>query len=229
MTAPHDHPPYPYMPVQQPPRKRHRVRNWLIIFSAALAAIITAAVVIAAAAGNAVNHAANPYHASPPAATAPAAAQPADTSAPAPDGPAMLSPGDTETIGDSSNTTEGTVAVDSVRVTTQAADPSFGSPPANGYYVIVHITAAADPAYTSGFDINALDFYALAPGGRQFSQMNGNAMEALSSAQESTDITATLGAGQSTSGWEAFDVSRPHGEIVYAPNYDGQPLAEWSY
>ena len=27
----------------------------------------------------------------------------------------------------------------------------------------------------------------------------------------------------------AFDVSSPHGYIVYAPNLDGQPLAEWKY
>lgn len=286
MTAPQTPqiiPPYPYMPPQPPPRKRHRIRNALVILGAVITVILGVPIglAVAGSGGSTVAECtseivAHPVNGTWPGckgltqqqltqataaamaqgATVPAAAAsspapaaavtdlagnqctaldssgycPGNDPAPAASGPDMLTVGATETLADNNtNATEGTVTVDSVHVTTQPADPSFGSPPANGYYVIVHITAAADPAYTSGYDVNALDFYALAPGGRQFSQMNGNAMEALSSAQESTDITATLGAGQSTSGWEAFDVSRPHGEIVYAPNLDGQPLAEWRY
>jgi hypothetical protein len=118
--------------------------------------------------------------------------------------------------------------VESATVTTQPADPSFGSAPANGYYVIVKVSATADPSYTSGFEVNSLDFYAL-EGGHQYSEGNGNAFQALSNGQSNQDITATLGAGNTSSGWIAFDVPRPHGYIVYAPNFDGQPLAEWHF
>jgi len=30
-------------------------------------------------------------------------------------------------------------------------------------------------------------------------------------------------------GYIAFDVPSAHGQIAYAPNYDGQPVAYWSY
>jgi hypothetical protein len=30
-------------------------------------------------------------------------------------------------------------------------------------------------------------------------------------------------------GYLYFDVPSAHGKVVYAPNSDGQPLAEWSY
>jgi hypothetical protein len=39
----------------------------------------------------------------------------------------------------------------------------------------------------------------------------------------------TLAAGETASGKLVFDVPSRHGQIVYAPNYDGQPVAEWSY
>jgi hypothetical protein len=121
------------------------------------------------------------------------------------------------------------VNVKKITVTTTPADPSYGSAPANGYYVIVKVSATTLPDFTKGFDINALDFYALDGAGNQSQEGNGNAFDALSNSQSNTDITATLGAGQTSTGWEAFDVSSPHGTIVYAPNFDGQPLGSWKF
>jgi hypothetical protein len=140
----------------------------------------------------------------------------------------QLAIGQTETLADSSNATEGTVTVQSANVTTQPADPSFGQAPANGYYVVIHVSATADPSYTSGFSVNALDFYAKVAG-QHFNYGDGNSFEALSNGQTNQDITATLAAGETSSGWLAFDVPRPHGFIVYAPNFNGQPLAEWHF
>ncbi len=73
-----------------------------------------------------------------------------------------------------------------------------------------------------------LDFYAKVAG-QHFDEGNGNAFNALSNGQQTNDITGTLAAGETSSGWLAFDVPRPHGFIVYAPNFDGQPLAEWKF
>jgi len=149
----------------------------------------------------------------------------ADT--PAPAGPTVLPVGQPADI-TQDGSDAATVTVKSVNVTTMPADPEFGSPPANGYYVIVEVSASTLPGYTQGFDVNALDFYALSHG-RHFEQDNGNAYDALSDTQSNQDVTATLGAGQTSTGFIAFDVTRPHGTIVYAPNFDGQPLAEWRY
>ena len=132
-------------------------------------------------------------------------------------------------FGNDSNATEGSITIDSVHVTQYPADAEFGQRPANGWYVIVHVTAKADPGYTDGYGVNEFDFVALTKGGRQFQVDNGNAFDALSNNQENNDVSGNLGAGQSSSGWMAFDVNRPHGKIAYAPNYDGQPIAEWRY
>jgi hypothetical protein len=195
---------------------------------AGFAAIILVIVIAVIALGSAVNNAANPNHAAP-VTSAPAASAPASAAASAtPSGPAMLAPGQSEQIADSSNATIGTVTVKSITVTTNPADPSFGSRPANGYFVIVKLSASADPSYTQGYDINSLDFYALSHG-QQYQEGNGNSFDALNNNQSNQDITATLGAGQTASGWISFDVARPHGTIVYAPNSDGQPISEWQY
>jgi hypothetical protein len=151
------------------------------------------------------------------------------TPAPTPSGPQQVTMGQPITISDTSaNTTEGTVTVMSASVGTQPADPTYGSAPANGYYVVVHVSATADNSYTTGFSINALDFYAKSAG-QHFDEGNGNAFQALSNGQQNQDITATLAAGETATGYLAFDVPRPHGFIVYAPNFQGQPLAEWAY
>lgn len=225
----------PYMPPgmrPEPPRRKHPLRKWLIIASATFVGVIAAISIALAAIGTAAHNAANPvasHSAAPPPATANdtnAATEAA--SSPAPSGPDMLTVGQAETIGDSDNTTVGTVTVESVTITTRPADPSFEQGPANGYYVKVHIKATADPAYTQGWNVNELDFYALVKGSH-VQPGNGNAYESLTDSQTNSDLTGTLAAGESSDGWLAFDVSSRHGKIVYAPNLDGQPVAEWSY
>lgn len=230
-----------------PPRRRHPLRKWLLIASAVFAGIIAAVVAIGLAVGSAANKAANPVaaeSASPSALSSVESAAAACNSAggtwngtsctvastptPTPTGPNMLTVGSSETVGDAStNATWATITVESVSVTTQPAQ-AYGSSPANGYFVVVQVKATADPNYTGGFPINQLDFYDLVRG-HHYDPGNGNAYDALSDSQTNQDITATLGAGETSSGWIAFDVPHSHGYIVYAPNANGQPLAEWKY
>jgi len=135
--------------------------------------------------------------------------------------------GDPETLGSNdTGATEGTVTISHPVLATQPAD-SYGSAPQNGYFVVVTAAAAADQGYTDGFDIYSGDFYALS-GGSHYGESNGNSYDAL--ADINTELnSSTLAAGETTSGKLVFDVSSPHGYIVYAPNMDGQPLAEWKY
>jgi hypothetical protein len=134
-------------------------------------------------------------------------------------GPAAITESDT-------GQAEGTVTVSSPRVTTYPAD-SYGSGPQHGYFVIVTVTAIADAAYTGGFDISTSDFYALVSG-RHYDEGNGNAYGALSDMNSELGYV-TLAGGETASGKLVFDLPSRHGEIIYAPNYDGQPLAEWKY
>jgi hypothetical protein len=146
---------------------------------------------------------------------------------PTPAGPDQLQAGDTETLGNNSDNTVGTVTVGKPVVTTWPAQ-SYGEKPANGYYVIIKVTAKADPSYTDGWFVSPLDFHAVVRG-QHYDEDNGHAYDGMTDAQESTDLSTTLGAGETVTGYIAFDVPSAHGKIVYAPNSDGQPIAEWSY
>ena len=215
----------------QPPRKRRPwYRRWYVISPAALAVgIITISAIGTAAKSTPVAHPSSPAASAPvnPATPPPAPATPPATP-PAQAGPDQLQAGQTETLTQTaSGTPVGTVTVAKQAVTTYPAD-SYGEAPANGYYVIVKVTAAADKANHDGWFVSPLDFHAVVKG-QQFTEDNGHAYDGETDAESSTDLSATLAAGETVTGYVAFDVPSAHGTIVYAPNYDGQPIATWSY
>jgi hypothetical protein len=212
-------PPY-YYGLHQPPKKKHRLRNSLLIAGAALVLLVGVIVGVAAAIGNNVNNAVNPNHASTSASNASSAGG-TSASTPPPAAPAMLSQGEPASI-TQGNSNAASVTVTSVSTSTTPAD-QFGSSPQNGYFVVANVTVTVDSSFTQGFDINPLDFYVL-NGSTQYSEGNGNAYDGLSDSASELDAT-TLGAGQQTSGPIVFDVSSPHGYVVYAPNINGQ----WKY
>ncbi|SRR6266704_2545568 len=231
--SPYGQQPYPapgYMPPghQGAPRRSWPARHKILAVLGGGAGLLVVLGVIGAVAGSGHTAKLAATAASSPSWTPATQYYDTPTPAPAEAGPDMLSPGQGETVGDTStDTTEAVITVRSAAVTTRAAQ-DYGSAPANGYFVVVRVSATADQAYTDGFGINELDFYAL-EGGSHYDPGNGNAYSALTDGQSNADVTATLAAGETSSGWIAFDVPRPHGQIVYAPNLDGQPLAEWSY
>jgi hypothetical protein len=148
---------------------------------------------------------------------------PSPTAPPTSSGPSQLAVGQPLMVSQGGGTTTAaTVTVTKVTVTTQPADPSFGSPPQNGYYIIATVTVTASQ---DGFDINTLDFYCLTHG-HHYDEGNGNAFQAVSNP---ADITGTLNSGETATGQEVFDVPYPHGKIVYAPNFQGGALAYWTY
>jgi Domain of unknown function (DUF4352) len=107
-------------------------------------------------------------------------------------------------------------------VSTQPTD-EFSQGPQNGYFVSVHVTVNAT---ADGFDIDPLDFYALS-GTTHYDEGDGNAFEGPDNANELE--ATTLNAGESANGWLLFDLPSPHGQIVYAPNLNGEPLAYWDF
>ncbi len=214
-------------------KKEHRPKSGIALAGLILGYIFTAVgLIVAIAVGAAVSTSTTAVSAQSTAPTQtsapPTTASPSSPSTPspaAPSGPKMLAMGDSVSI-TTGGTPSATITVSSPYVTTRPAN-QYGSAPQNGYFVTVTVKVTADQAYTSGFDINPFDFYALS-GGTHYEWISGNAIFALASPSQELS-TATLAAGENTSGKLAFDVSSPHGYIVYAPNLNGQPLAEWKY
>ena len=63
----------------------------------------------------------------------------------------------------STNASIGTVTVGHPQVRTWPLD-SYGERPANGYYVVVKVTAKADSSYTDGWFVSPPDFHAVVKG-----------------------------------------------------------------
>lgn len=209
-------------PPAEPPRKTHRVRNITLIGGALLVTGFIGTAIGVAGSGNSIAPA--------PAASAPASpAAPSVTPTPLPTPTAqdfMRMP-----LGESVTITQGgtdaaDLKVTSAKVFTTAAD-QYGEPPQHGYYLVVHVSARALNGFTEGYDFSSFDFYAKIAG-QHFDEGNANAYYALTLNQNELSST-TLAAGERTSGLLVFDVPRPHGQIVYAPNFDGQPLGSWQF
>ena len=100
----------------------------------------------------------------------------------------------------------------SVEASTRPADER-GSPPQHGYFLTVHVRATAHPNNSNGFDIGAIDFYALV-GSSHFESHSGNSIDAPGADRE---LDATLNADESTVGTVVFDVPATHGKVVYSP------------
>jgi hypothetical protein len=135
--------------------------------------------------------------------------------------PAELTVGDTATItGDGVDT--GTIKVSKLRIVT-GPGYSYGEPPKSGYYLIftVKLNAKA-PAVYVGED----EFYVRTPDGQHVDSGEGNAYMAI---EGNTLGSADLNTGEHTTGFLTFDSPTKHGKLAYSPNYDGEPVAWWSF
>jgi hypothetical protein len=216
-----------FTPPMTPPRRTHRLRNWLLGTGAAAVVLVAGLGGCAALVSSAANHVANPDAASAAGAAsggtgATAPATPADSSAPA--GPVSLPLGDPMSV--SQDGSDAATIVLGRKVISDHAADAYSEGPQNGYFVAVHVSVTGAAGLTSGFDINPLDFYALT-GSTHYDEGDGNAYEGP---EASADLSATsLNAGEQAGGWLVFDLPAPHGQIAYAPNLDGQPLAYWKF
>lgn len=132
-------------------------------------------------------------------------------------------------IGDAAHVTDNgspaaTVAVVSLsRATTPLTD--YASGPANGQFASFTVIVTAADGITQPFSVNPGDFYVL-EGSTHFDGTAGNAIE---NEPPNALQLASLGRSERTSGVLLFDVPAGHGWLVYSPNLNGLPLAEWAF
>jgi hypothetical protein len=217
-------PPQGYYPPQPPPYglppAPKKNRTWKIVLGILGAiAVIMVIAVIATAASNTGNVSASgtagTTTSAPPAATT-------TTTPPAPSGPQSLSAGQTLEVTENGQPAAH-ILVSKFVSTTYSAD-GFSSPQ-NGYFLIVTVTVTSE---TNGFNVNDLDFYVL-ENGNHYQYGNGNSFDATSGANNDLTTMNGLNSGESETGQLVFDVPATHGQLVYAPNYQGGPIAEWSF
>jgi hypothetical protein len=161
-----------------------------------------------------------PAPASTPATTpAPPTSDPGDITDHSNDDPSAMALGGTAEI-TSDDGTDGTVTVSKLEITTRPADP-YGSKPRRGYFLIFTVKLRAD----SQLSVSEDEFYVATKSGEHVDEGDGNSYEAT------TDTLgyAELNAGEHKSGLLVFDAPSKHGTLNYAPNYEGGPIASWTF
>ncbi|MQA01865.1 MAG: DUF4352 domain-containing protein [Streptosporangiales bacterium] len=146
-----------------------------------------------------------------------------EPSGPPTDEPEAYEMGDTVFISaDDLDDTEASIKVGGPRVRTTPID-SWSSAPANGQFVIFTVKVKCE---TGRFDLASDDFYVRTKAGDRYDSEDGNAWEATSKEQISYE---EVNAGERKKGPLAFDLPVEHGELVYDPNFEGKPVAVWSF
>jgi hypothetical protein len=111
----------------------------------------------------------------------------------------------------------GDITVTKVRSAARDPDPYIGERARRGRFLIVTVSVKATG---DGFDINPFDFYARERGGRHVEEQCcadfGEELESL-----------TLNEGEKTDGVLVFDIRPGKASLVYAPNFDEEPIGEW--
>jgi Domain of unknown function (DUF4352) len=112
----------------------------------------------------------------------------------------------------------GKITVTQVRAELRDPDPYTSERAKRGRFLVVSVTARA---VNDGFTINPYDFYAREQG-------SGTHIEEQCCADFGAELDAvTLNDGEETSGVMVFDVRQGKVHLVYAPNFDEEPIAEW--
>jgi len=115
-----------------------------------------------------------------------------------------------------------TVKISKVSVASGALD-TYGEKPKNGRFKIV--TVAAANSGSEGFDVNPFDWYYLGADGTKYEYGDDNS---ITSGYDGKDFNSTtLNKGEKTSGTMVFDVPASAKKLVYAPNFDSEPIAIW--
>ena len=205
-----------------PPKKKHHRVLWFVVLPVGL----VTALGIGIGAANSGTH----LQGSQPPASVPAASAPASASAPPAPTPTpgvdVMPMGTTGQFGTGS-TTDLTIKLNRPEVSTVPVD-AYSSGPAKGYFVAIHVAAAATADQQS---VYSGDFY-VKVGHARYDEGNGNASEGPHGIMANGDQELgfqDLNAGDATSGWLLFDLPKPHGTVFYAPNLDGGPLAAWTF
>lgn len=223
MTTTQPYPPVAPVPPEPPvqPRRRHTLR-WVLVGLAALLPIVLVVVgVLTVANGPSPSEreagTQAPTQSGPPSASEPSAPP---SSEPPGGTTENLAVGQTATI-TIDGSAAGTLTV--TKVSTAVVEPGeFGSSPDRGLFLIVHLGAVGTGV---PFDVNAFEFSVTGSDGTHYEDAT------FSGAWGPEFSGTTLNSGEHSNGTLVFDVSRTakHGKVIYAPNYDGVPVATWIY
>jgi hypothetical protein len=165
-----------------------------------------------------------------PAATTPITEPPSsapDVTEPPQTGPEVLKVGQTLSVRQSADTSgysdpaQGSADITVTKVEAATREPvEFGSKPERGWFVVVHVKAVGTGG---GLDVNPFDFYVKSPNGFHAEDST------YSDAWGPTFDSATLNKGEHVSGTLIYDVPSRHGQLVYAPNLDGEAIGIWKF
>lgn len=141
--------------------------------------------------------------------------------------PEPVEPATASEVGDSATITVdgdpvGTITVSDLEITTSPAD-SYGSGPKRDVFLIFTVDLEA----TGTMDVYEDDFYVRLEDGTRIDQGDGNSWDAID--LDDSLGYATVNAGEKRTGYIVFDVPDEHGELAYAPNWDGGPIVVWEY
>jgi hypothetical protein len=215
--------PQPQPPVQ--PKKRHRVRTTVL----ASVGLVAALIVTVALAGGSKSASPNDSISSPsPAASAPAVPVAPPTNDPGDITDDTLDEPSTMAVGDSAGITasgedSGTIAVSKLRISTTPYD-EYGSGPSEKYFLIFTVKLRAE---ADGFDTAGDDFYVKTGNGERVSSDEGNSYDAVD--YDKTMGYEELNDGEHVTKLLVFDSPSKHGTLNYAPNYEGGPIATWTF
>jgi hypothetical protein len=118
--------------------------------------------------------------------------------------------------------TDGSVTVSKLEITTRPAD-EFGSKPDRGYFLIFTVKLRADGQLSVSED----EFYVATKSGEHVDEGDGNSYDAIN--YDDLLSYAELNAGEHKTGLLVFDAPSKHGTLNYAPNFEGGPIASWTF
>jgi hypothetical protein len=163
----------------------------------------------------------------PPSSSAPASTPTPPTSDPgditdnSTDEPSAMALGGTAEI-TSEDGTDGSVTVSKLKITTRPAD-SYGSKPDRGYFLIFTVKLRADKQLS----VDEYEFYITTKSGEHVDEGDGNSYDAAN--YDDVLSYVELNAGEHKTGLLIFDAPSKHGTLNYAPNYEGGPIASWTF
>ena len=232
--------PAPPPPPPQPPMRRppwYRRMHWLGWVGIVIGVLVVVGLIVGIAVGT--GSGSSPKAAPSVSAASSPSSEPATTETPtveetpftseAPSTPAQPIAGtlpgsiDVTSTGTNGDTIQATVKVDHFGNFQHTTIP-YGEDPANGYFVAFVVNASSQG---NGFSVGGTsDFYVVVKG-VHYNDENGNVIGGVGTDAELR--STTLNTGESTHGTVTFDLPSTHGQLYYSPNYQGTPLAVWTF
>jgi hypothetical protein len=137
--------------------------------------------------------------------------------------PSTMRLGDVAEITSEDGKNGGTIEPSKLRISTTPYD-EYGSGPAEKYFLIFTVKLRAE---ADGFDTYSDDFYIKTKSDERISADEGNSYDAVD--YDKTMGYEELNDGEHVTKLLVFDSPSKHGTLNYSPNYEGGPIASWTF